>query len=312
MDNVCHTLVGAVLAEAGMKRRTALGTATLMIGANFPDIDAVAAFSEHGLAWRRGVTHGLPAMVALPFVLAAAMMLWHRLRRRPDDEHGLHPGQLLMLAAVSIATHPVLDWMNTYGMRWFMPMSDTWWFGDALFIVDPWILVALGAGVWLSRRRARRAGYDPVSLVRPARIALAAVVVYIVLMVGLTERARTLVRRDLALRGVEYTSLMVDPVPLRSFARRVVYEADGRYEVRDFSWSPPHASSLRYSIPLNSSNPLSRRAASAPAGAEFLRWSRLPFYVVDSASNPAVVHIGDARYTRDAIGSWASVRVVLR
>jgi hypothetical protein len=118
--------------------------------------------------------------------------------------------------------------------------------------------------------------------------------------------------RDLALRGVEYTSLMVDPVPLRSFARRVVYEADGRYEVRDFSWSPPHASSLRYSIPLNSSNPLSRRAASAPAGAEFLRWSRLPFYVVDSASNPAVVHIGDARYTRDAIGSWASVRVVLR
>jgi hypothetical protein len=31
MDNVCHTLVGAALAEAGLKRRTALGTATLII-----------------------------------------------------------------------------------------------------------------------------------------------------------------------------------------------------------------------------------------------------------------------------------------
>src|SRR3954462_13884214 len=54
MDNLTHTLVGAALAEAGLKRRTALASATLMIGANFPDIDVVAVPLDHGIEWRRG------------------------------------------------------------------------------------------------------------------------------------------------------------------------------------------------------------------------------------------------------------------
>src|SRR5688572_20546197 len=39
MDNVCHTLVGAALGEAGLKQRTRYGNVTLMIAANLPDID---------------------------------------------------------------------------------------------------------------------------------------------------------------------------------------------------------------------------------------------------------------------------------
>jgi hypothetical protein len=31
MDNLCHTLVGAALGEAGLKRRTRFASATLMI-----------------------------------------------------------------------------------------------------------------------------------------------------------------------------------------------------------------------------------------------------------------------------------------
>ena len=63
MDNICHTLVGAALAEAGLKRRTALGSATLMIAANFPDIDVIAVPLGHSLGFRRGITHGIPALV---------------------------------------------------------------------------------------------------------------------------------------------------------------------------------------------------------------------------------------------------------
>ena len=37
MDNLCHTLVGAALGEAGLKRRTRFGSATLMIASNLPD-----------------------------------------------------------------------------------------------------------------------------------------------------------------------------------------------------------------------------------------------------------------------------------
>ena len=40
--------------------------------------------------------------------------------------------------------------MNTYGMRWQLPFADRWTYGDALFIIDPWIWLALGGSVFLS------------------------------------------------------------------------------------------------------------------------------------------------------------------
>ena len=42
MDNLCHTVAGAVLAEAGLRRRTPLALPTLLLGANLPDLNALA------------------------------------------------------------------------------------------------------------------------------------------------------------------------------------------------------------------------------------------------------------------------------
>lgn len=58
MDNLAHTLVGAALGYAGLKSRTGLGMATLMISANLPDIDVLGIPFGETLAWRRGWTHG--------------------------------------------------------------------------------------------------------------------------------------------------------------------------------------------------------------------------------------------------------------
>jgi inner membrane protein len=65
MDPLAHTLFGATMAEAGLKRKTALATATLIIGANIPDVDAVAMFvsSDYALQVRRGWTHGILALM---------------------------------------------------------------------------------------------------------------------------------------------------------------------------------------------------------------------------------------------------------
>jgi hypothetical protein len=54
MDPLAHTLFGATMAEAGLKRKTALATATLIIGANIPDIDAITILvsSDHALWFR--------------------------------------------------------------------------------------------------------------------------------------------------------------------------------------------------------------------------------------------------------------------
>src|SRR5688500_20358417 len=114
MDNVCHTLVGAALAEAGLKRKTALGTATLMLAANFPDIDVIAVPLGHSLGFRRGITHGIPALLILPVVLTLIMMAWHRWRGTGNAQD---PKGLLLLSAIGMVSHPLLDRMKTYGIR---------------------------------------------------------------------------------------------------------------------------------------------------------------------------------------------------
>ena len=62
-------------------------------------------------------------------------------------------GPLLALAALAVLTHPTLDWLNNYGMRWLMPFDGRWSYGDALFIVDPWVWLALGGVLFLGGSR---------------------------------------------------------------------------------------------------------------------------------------------------------------
>src|SRR5690606_41039625 len=50
--------------------------------------------------------------------------------------------------------------MNTYGIRLLMPFDRRWFYGDALFIIDPWVWLLLGAtvflaGAWSVRARIR-------------------------------------------------------------------------------------------------------------------------------------------------------------
>jgi inner membrane protein len=70
MDNVCHTLVGAALTECGLRKKTRYATA-LVLGANLPDIDVLALFGHNGLGFRRGITHGILALIVWPFILTA-------------------------------------------------------------------------------------------------------------------------------------------------------------------------------------------------------------------------------------------------
>ena len=156
MDPVAHTLVGASLAETGLRRTTAMATPTLIIGANLPDVDAIAGFwgRDASLAFRRGWTHGVLAMVVLPLLLAALMAAWHRWRP-PRDGPPLRAGPLIGLACVGVWSHPLLDWLNTYGVRLLMPFDGRWFYGDALYIVDPWMWLLAGAAVMLARSSAR-------------------------------------------------------------------------------------------------------------------------------------------------------------
>lgn len=159
MDPLAHTLVGASLAETGLKKATPLATATLLIGANLPDVDGVASFvgSDFSLFFRRGWTHGVLAAVVLPLVLTGLVLAydrWWRQRRNPDASPA-NAKIILSLSYLSFLTHPLLDWLNTYGVRLLMPFDGRWFYGDALFIIDPWMWLLAGSSVVLARSKSK-------------------------------------------------------------------------------------------------------------------------------------------------------------
>jgi inner membrane protein len=159
MDPLAHTLVGGALAETGLKKATPLATATLLIGANLPDIDGVATFlgSDASLYFRRGWTHGILAAIVLPLVLAGLVIAYDRLwrQRRDADKQPVHAGAIVALSYGAFLTHPLLDWLNTYGVRLLMPFDGRWFYGDALFIIDPWMWLLAGSSVVLARSESR-------------------------------------------------------------------------------------------------------------------------------------------------------------
>lgn len=163
MDPIAHTFTGAALAATGLRRVTPLATAALILGANAPDVDALAYFGEpyQALAIRRGVTHGVLAIAVWPFFVTGLLLLWDRRVRRPGAGARARAGPLLALSALAVLTHPALDWLNNYGMRWLMPFDGRWFYGDALFIIDPWVWLGLGGVLCLtySRRPAALAAW---------------------------------------------------------------------------------------------------------------------------------------------------------
>src|SRR6185503_2868658 len=197
----CHSLVGMALSRAGLNKRTALATSTLVIANNLPDID-VGVFATNTLAmsFRRGWTHGVPAQLTLPIALTGAMLVYDRYRKKSSPERVV-PSQILLLSYIGVLLHVFMDWTNSYGVRLLMPFSDRWFYGDALYIVDPWLYLMLGIGWWLGRRNARA-----------ARIGVALAAIYVVAMLAANVLARGEVASGLARAGrPANTRFMVTP-----------------------------------------------------------------------------------------------------
>jgi inner membrane protein len=307
MDNLAHTLAGLAIAEAGLRRKTAFGATTLAIAANLPDIDAAIYFfgdDVDALAFRRGWTHGILAMLVLPVLLALCMRGVSRLREPSPGVSLASWRWLLALSAFGVWSHPLLDWLNTYGVRFLMPFSGRWFYGDTLFIIDLWLWLALLIGIVVSRVRAQRNTPRPA---RPARIAIVVVAVYIVAMAVSSHIGRSIVERQAI--GHYADRVMVSPVPVTPFRRRVVRDLDENYEVGELTLG----SNVRYRafemVPSRRRTALADAALKTREGAAFLLWSRFPLFAAEPGSEGTHVRISDLRYV-DARGrGWASIVV---
>lgn len=309
MDPVTHTLVGATLARSGLADRTALGTATLLIGVNLPDIDVLAyAWSAtHALWFRRGATHGVLGLLVLPLLLTGVMLLWARFARSGGSRPVL-ARQILLLAGLAVLSHPVLDSLNVYGMRWLMPFSSRWFYGDTLFIVDPWVWGVLSAGVWLASRR-RRSGDTATG--RPALIALGLMGLYVAGMAASNVLGRRIVHATLTQGGdVQPLRIMVGPVPVSPFTRYVVVDDGRHYRTGSLRWLPaPRLEIDSLVLDRFPSHYAVTAATRGPRVRRFLAWARFPYYQVEDLGEEFLVWIGDARYTLHPEGSWAAVAV---
>ena len=170
MDNLTHTLVGFTAAKAGLERLSPGATAVCVLAANAPDADILAALGGKWfyLHHHRGITHSIVGTLALAFLIPALFygvdLLIARLRKRAPV---VRFKGLLLASFLMCASHPLMDWTNNYGVRPFLPWSGEWFYGDLIFVVDPWLWLLIGGAAFLltSQRKWQIAIWSVLALV---------------------------------------------------------------------------------------------------------------------------------------------------
>ena len=298
MDPITHTMTGAVMARAGLDRdgKLPLAATTLMLAANAPDIDIFVMFlgSYAGLAFRRGWTHGPVAMAVLPVGLTGLMLAWDRLVRRRGERRALRApvavGATLLIASIGVWSHPALDWLNTYGIRLLMPFRDDWFYGDAVFIIDPWLWLLLAAALIPWRRTRRR-----------VQVIGAIAVADVVAMIGASMVAEPMARRAAEAAGITgIEEVMYQPAPAQPHRGSLIVATREAYTFGNFRWFARDGRVTFLPDPIARGDWTASAVRTAMADSrvrDYLVWSRFPFVRVEQTPEGAAVFFGDARFT---------------
>jgi inner membrane protein len=168
MDNLTHSLVGLIAGEAvarsapaqsgglpgGTRRRILLCMG--VAGGNLPDVDLLwsgVPGATDGLGYllaHRGYTHTVLGCAALAALMYACALLWLRLRSLTPDRHDRLT--LGLMAVLGVFLHLGMDALNSYGVHPFWPWNNRWFYGDAVFIVEPLYWLAAAPLLFVLRR----------------------------------------------------------------------------------------------------------------------------------------------------------------
>ncbi len=283
MFNSTHTLVGIALSRAGLNRWSPHATATAVVATNFPDLDSFTLFADSAvyLEHHRGITH---SVLAIPFLAAfVAAVVWAVTSRGPTPPTGFRA--LFGIALVVMMTHPLLDYLNPYGLRPFLPFETTWLYGDTVFIIDPWIDFLLLAGIlaprWVPRRPAVMAG-----------LSIAIVTGYLGLRMG--TRVQAVDRLDAYVETTAgATSSAVLPRMLNPFVWTGIVESEAnlwRVEIAGGQVRPD------FEIDKMPDSLVTERAAQSATAATLLGFARFPFYVEQQLDDGYRVYFADFRF----------------
>ena len=159
MDTLTHSLVGLAVSKTGLEKLSPATSVVCVLSANAPDIDFISAFFGDRwtlLHYHRGITHSILGTFLLALIIPVLFSLgdlfisrWRRQAR------SLRLRGLLVASMIVGATHPLMDWTNNYGVRPLLPWSGKWFYGDLVFIIDPFLWLILGTTVFLLTSRSR-------------------------------------------------------------------------------------------------------------------------------------------------------------
>ena len=165
MENLSHTLFGLVLSKAGLEETSPLATTALVISSNLPDVDALFGARSGSLGYikyHRGITHSFIGIACLAAILTLLLVyIDRRLRLRRDPFfRPARPGRIFWISVLGGLGHLLLDFTNNYGVRPLLPFDGRWFYGDLVFIADPWIWLILGAAaVWATTAFKNKSNY---------------------------------------------------------------------------------------------------------------------------------------------------------
>src|SRR4051812_15547160 len=151
MENLTHSLLGAAIAEATLPAAAtrAQRTAFYVVGiiaANLPDADllytSITPAPLGYLLHHRGHTHTIAGLVALAALIGLVCAL-------PAIRRHVAPiaRRFWILVAAALASHLIADAWNSYGVHPLFPFSSRWFYGDAVYILEPWLWMLLGVSV---------------------------------------------------------------------------------------------------------------------------------------------------------------------
>ena len=278
MDNITHTLAGALLGQMGLKRRSRFAMAACLLGANAPDIDVFAplAFPVDGIEFHRGPLHGVFAWPLLAAAIVALLSILDRLLPPRPGSLPFRPGPLFVVAFLAVLTHPFLDWLTTYAIALLAPFSWRWSSGDAIFIIDwvYWLLMITGISWSVSRWR-RHLPHPG----RPARTAGMIMLAYIGFNLAESSYVEQATASELRSRGIEPTLVVAGPPPLAFWERTIQWRSADRFGSGTFDFtSGVQLDSMIEPLGLNDPQlALARRTERHVRS--FLVWSRMPIVV---------------------------------
>lgn len=310
MDNITHSLVGLALARAGFNRVGMGATTVLVLSANAPDSDIVAA-TQGALRYlevHRGYTHSL---IAAPFLAALCVLVTAAIFRKR-----LRWGALWGLACLGIASHLLLDWTNSYGIRLFLPFSSRWFHGDLSSLTDLVVLAALAvAGVWpwFAGLVSSEIGDRPT---RGRRSAVAVLTFYLLFDFGRgLMHARAITQMASRLYGDAVpVAIGALPTSWNPFRWNGIVELTDRYrgfEVNVFSNLDPDGGTTIYKIPFDEAI---RRAMTTEPFRFFSYFARFPAWAEQPVLLPAIhatrVELTDLRFGAPGVGGFHCIALV--